>query len=237
MTFTVLYDNSTRDPSILSGWGFSCLIDGRILFDTGEAPDSLFHNMERLNTNPEKIEAVVISHDHWDHTGGLWELLKKRKGLRVYACPGFSSEFKKQVDALEGTLIESGDYREINAQISVTGEIPGQYKGTPMPEQALIVKTGAGISIITGCSHPGIVAMVEKAKEIFPDLPISLVLGGFHLMNENPETIDSVASALMKMGVHQVGPTHCTGEIARTIFQKHFGGRYIPVFTGKQLNL
>ena len=105
MTFTVLYDNSTHNPSILSGWGFSCLIDEHILFDTGEAPDSLFHNMDQLNVNPEKIESVVISHDHWDHTGGLWELLKKRKGLKVYACPGFSSEFKKRVTALKGTLI------------------------------------------------------------------------------------------------------------------------------------
>ena len=237
MTITVLYDNSSCAPSFRSGWGFSCLVDGRILFDTGEAPDSLFHNMGQLNVNIENIEAVVFSHDHWDHTGGLWELLKKRKGLKVYACPGFSDDFKRQVIALEGTLIESNGFQEIDARISVTGEIPGQYKGTYLPEQALIVKTESGIAVITGCSHPGIVTMIEKSKDVFPDMPIALALGGFHLKVENSETIDSIASALMKMGVLKVGPTHCTGKNAQIIFQERFGDRYIPICAGKQLEV
>jgi 7,8-dihydropterin-6-yl-methyl-4-(beta-D-ribofuranosyl)aminobenzene 5'-phosphate synthase len=236
MKAAIVYDN-TAMKGFQSGWGFSCLVDQRILFDTGEKSASLFPNMDQLNVDFEKIETVVISHDHWDHTGGLWELLKKRKGLKVYACPGFSGEFKKQVTTLEGILIESRDFREIDSQVSVTGEIPGQYKGASMPEQALIVKTGIGITIITGCSHPGIVTMVEKAKDIFPDVPIALVLGGFHLMAENSETIDSIASALMKMGVLKVGPTHCTGKIAQIIFQKRFGNRYIPVYAGRQLEV
>ena len=106
-----------------------------------------------------------------------------------------------------------------------------------MSEQALIIKIESGMTVITGCSHPGIITMIEKAKEFFPDVPIALVLGGFHLKDENPETIDSIASTLMKMGVQRVGPTHCTGKIVQTIFQKRFGDRYVPVFAGKLLEV
>jgi 7,8-dihydropterin-6-yl-methyl-4-(beta-D-ribofuranosyl)aminobenzene 5'-phosphate synthase len=237
MKLVILYDNASCASPFRSGWGFSCLADGRILFDTGEAPAPLFHNMDQLKVDPEKIETVVISHDHWDHTGGLWELLEKRKGLKVVACPGFSGDFKRQAIALEGTLIESNGFQEIDARISVTGEIPGQYKGTFMPEQALIVKTESGIAVITGCSHPGIVAVIEKVKSLFPEEPIALALGGFHLKDENSKTIDSIASALIKMGVVKVGPTHCTGKNAQIIFQERFGDRYIHLCAGKQLEV
>ena len=237
MRISILYDNQPCRDQFRYGWGFSCLIDGRILFDTGEAPDSLFHNMNQLKVNPKKIEAVVISHDHWDHTGGLWELLKHKKGLKVFACPGFSSAFKKRVSVLEGTLIESSGFRKIDARISVTGEIPGKYKDGFMPEQALMVNTETGVLMITGCSHPGIVTMAEKAKKCFPSLPISTILGGFHLMNETPEMIDSVISDLMKLGVLKIGPTHCTGENAGVIFQKRFGENYTSIGAGSQLEL
>ncbi len=60
---------------------------------------------------------------------------------------------------------------------------------------------------------------------------------GFHLKDENSETIDFIASALMKMGVPKIGPTHCTGKIAQTISQRRFGNRYIFVYAGKQLEV
>ncbi len=237
MELTILYDNASCGASFQSGWGFSCLADGCILFDTGEAPASLFHNMAQLKVDPDRIEAVVISHDHWDHTGGLWELLKRRKGLKVYACPGFSGGFKQKVKTLEGCLIESGGFQEIDARISVTGEIPGQYNGEYLPEQALMVKTESGTAVVTGCSHPGIVTMIEKVKDLFPEKPVVLVLGGFHLKNENSGTIRSIASALMKTGVLRVGPTHCTGKDAQIVFRELFGNGYMPLCAGKHLEV
>jgi len=233
----VLYDDTSIDASIRHGHGFSCLADGRILFDTGENGESLLHNMTQMNVAPENVEAVVISHDHWDHTGGLWEILKIRPGLKVYACPGFSDEFKKRVIASQGSLIESGDFREIDGRISVTGEIPGQYKGASMPEQAIIVNTQTGIVVITGCSHPGIINIFARVKTIFPTEPIALILGGLHLRDAEVDAIEAIASQLIEMGVRKISPTHCTGKHAQAIFRRSFGANYIPASAGSQIEI
>ena len=193
--------------------------------------------MKRLKINFEKIEAVVISHDHWDHTGGLWKLLKKRRGLRVYACPGFNQGFKNKVKQLQGVLIEADTYLEIDQNISVTGEIPGEYKGSYMPEQALMVKTGIGITVITGCSHPGIVTMVKKVIEFFPHQPISTVFGGFHLVDRDSQTIQSILSSMKEMGVEKVGPTHCSGRESQKIFKRNYGNNFVPIKAGKILEI
>ncbi len=87
-----------QDVGLVSGHGFSCLLDGKILFDTGDAAESLLDNMKKLMVSIDDIEAVVISHDHWDHTGGLWEILKDRKGIKVYVLDSFSEELKKAVE-------------------------------------------------------------------------------------------------------------------------------------------
>ena len=66
--------------------------------------------MKQMNIDPANIEKVVISHDHWDHTGGLWDLLEERKGLNVYSCPGFSWEFNEKVDTAGGFLQEADGF-------------------------------------------------------------------------------------------------------------------------------
>ena len=231
MKAIIIYDN-TAIQGFQSRWGFACLVDQRILFDTGEKSASLFYNMDQLNVDVDKIEAVVISHDHWDHTGGLWHLLKKRKGLTVYVCPGFSEGFKERVIELEGTLIRYDTFQEIDANISVTGEIPGEYKGSSMPVQALMVKPERGITVITGCSHPGIVIMIQKVKEILPKQRISTVFGGFHLMDKNNKTIESIVVSLKDMGVENVGPTHCTGQEAQRIYKESYRDHFLTITAG-----
>lgn len=237
MKGAIIYDNTACNEDLQSGWGFSCLLDQRILFDTGENPESLFHNLNQLKVDISKIEAVVISHDHWDHTGGLWELLKKRKNIRIYGCPGFSLPFKNQVRKLGATLIEAKTFQEINQWISVTGEIPGEYNHTTISEQALIINKDNVITVITGCSHPGIIKIIQKVKGIFPEKKISLAFGGFHLLYMEPQMIRTIVSAMKEMGVEKVGPTHCTGQEAQMIFKETFGDHFVSIEAGKTLEI
>jgi 7,8-dihydropterin-6-yl-methyl-4-(beta-D-ribofuranosyl)aminobenzene 5'-phosphate synthase len=114
MKIEILFDKIALDKKLQTGWGVSFLIDEKILFDTGEKGEWLLKNMQALGVDIRKIEGVVISHDHWDHTGGLWDILKKKKGLAIYACPHFSSEFKEKVKKLQGKIIEADRLREIS---------------------------------------------------------------------------------------------------------------------------
>ena len=106
-----------------------------------------------------------------------------------------------------------------------------------MPEQALMINTESGLMMITGCCHPGILTMAGKAKQCFPLVTVAYILGGFHLMNQNREVIDSIVSALTRMGVLKVWPTHCTGENARVLFRKHFGENCVVIGSGSQFEV
>jgi len=237
MKVRILFDKDTKDKKLHTGWGVSFLIDEGILFDTGEKGGWLAENMKNLNVDINKIEAVVISHDHWDHTGGLWELLKKKEGLTVYACPNFSREFKEKTGELKGKLIETKKFVEITKNIFVTGEIEGKYKGQYMPEQALVVKTDKGLTVITGCSHPGIVKIVENVKKNFPNEGIHLVFGGFHLIDKDRRTVEFIVSEFKNLGVKKAGPTHCTGYKAREIFKKKYGKDFIGINVGEVIEV
>jgi len=76
MKLTIVYDNEVykKDAGLKSDWGFSCLIETEnedILFDTGAKGKILLNNMEKLDVEPEKISKIIISHEYWDHYGGL----------------------------------------------------------------------------------------------------------------------------------------------------------------------
>jgi len=233
MEVKIVFDNTSLNGEFTPGWGFSCLIDKTILFDTGEKSEYIFKNMENLDIDVSKIEKVVISHDHWDHTGGLWGLLERTKGIDVYGCPNFSEEFKKRVVSLGGDLILTEKLTQVKKDIFATGEIAGNYKGSFIAEQALLIKREEGIIIITGCSHPGIVKIIKEIKNNFPDERIKLVFGGFHLMDKDDREVELIVEKFKELGVEMVGPTHCTGYEAQVIFEKAYKDNFIKIAAGK----
>ncbi|MDP8299703.1 MAG: MBL fold metallo-hydrolase [Candidatus Tantalella remota] len=237
MEIKILYDNNAGDSNILAGWGFSCLVDGSVLFDTGEDGTSLLQNMKEMAIDVSYVKDVVISHDHADHTGGLKKILERNKGVRVHACRGFSEGFKKNVKALGGVLVEHDNFAEIGKNILVTGEIEGRYKEREIAEQALIAKTSKGVSVVTGCAHPGIVTITKKVRERFPDEKIYCIFGGFHLKGKQTEEIIYVIDKLKNLGAGKAGPAHCSGEKAINVFKERFGRDFIHVAAGKKFEV
>jgi 7,8-dihydropterin-6-yl-methyl-4-(beta-D-ribofuranosyl)aminobenzene 5'-phosphate synthase len=237
MKVQVLYDKNSVSKNLYAGWGISFLIDGEIMFDTGESGRRLSGNIKKLKVDIEKIKMVVISHDHWDHTGGLWWLLKRKEGLKVYTSPGFSQGFKKKVMKLKGVLVEADGFTEIAKDIFITGEIAGEYKGKYIGEQALVIKKDGKLNIITGCSHPGIIKIIKKVKENFPDIKINRVFGGFHLLNNKIEEIKIIAEKFKELGIENAGPTHCSGEDAEAIFKELYKTNFISIKVGLMLDI
>ncbi|MGB2629699.1 MAG: MBL fold metallo-hydrolase [Candidatus Omnitrophota bacterium] len=236
MFVKVLYDNRGR-RGFKTGQGFSCLVKGEVLFDTGADAEHLLDNMSRMKVNTGKIKSVVISHEHWDHVGGLWEILKKKRRCMVYGCPKFSNEFKICVKELGSNLTLADGLLEVDKGISVTGEMGANYKGRYMPEQALVVKDKKGVSVITGCAHPGIVRIIKHVKRKLKTDKIYMVIGGFHLEGMDRGKIDRLISEFKELGVEKVGPAHCAGEMAVRVFRGKFGKNYVPVKAGSVIEL
>jgi len=237
MKIKILFDKDAEKRKLHSGWGVSFLVDNRVLFDTGENGKWLIKNMGLCKVDIDRIQAVVISHDHWDHQGGLWELLKRRKNIRVYACPNFSAEFKNKVKKLKGRLIKKKKPAEILKDIYITGEIAGEYKGEYMPEQALVIKTAKGISVITGCAHPGIIKILNNVKNNFSKENFYAVIGGFHLMNKDEHLIEIIVDRFKKMGVKKPGATHCSGTIAKEIFKRNYKKDFLQIRVGTEIEI
>lgn len=237
MRVKIIFDKAALDKRFHAGWGLSVLVEDKILFDTGEKGSWLIENLKNAGADISAVKSVVISHDHWDHTGGLWDVLGMRAELVVYACPGFGPEFKRKVKESNGRLIEAKRTTEISENVFVTGEIPGEYKGRYMPEQAVVLKTKKGITLITGCSHPGIVTIIEKAKQAFLGDKLYLVLGGFHLLDSDKRTIYSAVRSLAAMGVEKAAPAHCSGPEAEEVFREVYGQNFVPVKIGRELNV
>jgi beta-lactamase superfamily II metal-dependent hydrolase len=89
ITLTVVYDNRATDSRLGTAWGFACLIETEamtILFDTGGDGQLLMNNLVILGIDPQAIDAVVLSHVHSDHTGGLERLLAVNDRLTAH-CP------------------------------------------------------------------------------------------------------------------------------------------------------
>src|SRR6202040_164616 len=85
---TILYDAFSDNKAVTKDWGFSALVEHdskRILFDTGNNAATFEHNVKALGVDLSKLDFVVISHRHTDHTTGLKYLLSISPNVPIYA--------------------------------------------------------------------------------------------------------------------------------------------------------
>lgn len=235
VTITVLFDNEAYVGGLQTGWGFSALLEGvekRILFDTAANWPKLSGNMKRFGIEVDGIDAVVLSHIHPDHTGGLYGLLENKADIEVYVPVSFPAEFKNKIKEFGARLIEVGQSLQICKEVYSTGQI-----GRLIKEQGLIIKTQKASVLITGCAHPGVIKMAEAAKKILAD-EILLLMGGFHLEWSVTLRIKSIISHLKKRyGLRYAAASHCTGKKAIRLFEKAFGDNYISTGAGKVIKI
>ena len=171
MKLTIVYDNEVykKDIGLQSDWGFSCLIettDETILFDTGAKGKILIDNMEILDVNPKDISKIVISHEHWDHNGGLKALSSLVDDITLY-------RFAKKSGSENMKLVSAEDSCKLTEEIYTTGRL----RGSPVDEQSLILKGKKGWYVLTGCSHPGVETILDAARQ---QGDIVGLIGGLH---------------------------------------------------------
>lgn len=229
VTITVVFDNNAMGSGLQTAWGFGSIVqkgERTLLFDAGSDGGMLLANMAELGFAASDLDTIVFSHNHSDHTGGLAAVLEQNPNVVVYVPQAFGISFRKEVVAQGARVVEVIGPLEIAAGIWSTGQM-----GDSIVEQALVVQTDAGLVVITGCAHPGIVEMVRRAKEVGKG-EIALVLGGFHLSAASAAAVEQAASGLKALGVGRLAPCHCTGAPAVAQLATEYGERYLRCGAG-----
>ncbi len=141
--YTVLCENSVADSRGLIGeHGWAVLIEGagkRLLFDTGQGP-GLLHNSLKLGKDLHNLDAIVISHGHYDHTSGLPGVLEQTGPVDVYGHPDmFINRYwsrddtfreigiryrREYLESLGMRLQPISEFTEIFDGVFLTGEVP-----------------------------------------------------------------------------------------------------------------
>jgi 7,8-dihydropterin-6-yl-methyl-4-(beta-D-ribofuranosyl)aminobenzene 5'-phosphate synthase len=232
INITVVYDNNPYREGLTTSWGFSCLISGTektILFDTGGNGFILLENMKRLGIAPGEIELLFLSHEHGDHIRGLAQFLEANNRLTVFLPASFPERFKIGLKSRGIKIAEVQHPTKICEAVFSTG-----LMGTGLKEQSLILHTDRGPILITGCAHPGIIHIIEEAKNLIRD-DVLLVMGGFHLAGMRKPDLEKIITRFKQAGVKHVGPCHCSGNLARAMFKEAYQKNYIDVGVGRVL--
>ena len=236
LRLTLLYDNTSTRPELIANPGFSALVDygsHTLLFDTGFSGSVLLDNMQQLGVDPDAIEAVILSHEHDDHIGGLQALLDAGVRPIVYVPAEFTDAFKESVRN-QTELVEVAGAVEVIPGVHTTGPTGANR------EQALVVETGDGAVLITGCAHPGAAAMVRQAQTV-TNSRIAYLVGGLHLF-ETPVfdpvvDVPPLITELRELGIDSILPAHCTGDVAIDLIHTAYGENFTAGGVGRTLTI
>lgn len=236
MRISVLAENSTgrsHARDCLAEWGLSLYLEAngvRVLFDCGHK-GTFSHNAAKLGVDLDKVDFIVLSHHHWDHTGGLrfYDFKAKKKLITHPRVPKMVLAEQALNLAAKFKPIISTKPLEFSPGIYYLGEIPrqtdfekGAYQDDPMPDDtAIAIKTAKGTIVVTGCSHAGMCNIAEYAKRVTGQ-NIYGVMGGFHLFEDDPAAIAGSIMYFKDEKPAFLFPMHCVDHAAMSAFYNNF---------------
>lgn len=205
--------------------GFSAAIEtgGKIiLFDTGMYPGNLSNNLNAAGRNAGDIDAVILSHNHNDHTDGLPVVLDKNPEIPVYIHKNWEQEISFQGMDIPGRnsriVKKPGIQAGLPENILITApEYSLDYGG--VNEQAVIVRLKESFILICGCCHPGLIKYLNQRKILGINTrdPFQII-GGMHNFSFSDSQADEIKSKIKAVIL-----CHCTQNAG--LFKKQFGDK------------
>jgi len=309
MKITTLVDNLVYPRNLLAEHGLSFYIEiaaNKTLFDCGQS--SIFaQNAYNLGIDLKEIENVIISHGHYDHTGGLEKFLEINKTAKIYVKKEallekfnhgryigmpkalFTNNSDRDLTNNNDRDLTNNSDRDLtnnsdrdltnnnDRELTITRErvifpteqitqicdsvflvsfqdnknvpfkenenIPNKTTGFTIfqneehikdyfnDEQYLVYINDNKISLVTGCSHRGILEIIALVKKLF-NLPIYEIIGGLHTQKQSNEEIEALAQEFNKSSIQSLIINHCTGVDAFAILKSNFKGNVRYNYTG-----
>ena len=255
MKIVTLMENTSCREDLCFEHGLSLYLETgnhKILFDAGQS-EAFADNAEKLGVDLGDVDFAVLSHGHYDHSGGLGKFLEINGTAPVYVSawafePHFNAAGKnlgvdtslqlssrirfvaEKTELAEGITL----FRLETAPMDTAGllmEENGERKPDDFRhEQYLLVEEQGKRILISGCSHKGILAIVDAFR---PDV----LVGGFHFMKitEKEKLAEAAGRLLAYETVYYTG--HCTGQEQYAYLKSLMGRKLHYLATGTALKI
>ncbi len=268
---TTLIENSVdNNCELIPEHGLSFFIESKeanILFDTGQT-GKFIKNAKKMDINLSNTNYVVLSHAHYDHTGGLRKFVNTygnefdlyistyffdekysyEDNKYIYKSNNFDKEYLNR-NNIKTNIVEDSltqitpniylvtnftrrmKFEKMNKKFNIKKE--GEYILDKFNDEvAVVIDSKKGLVVLVGCSHPGIVNILNTIHKRL-NKNIYGVLGGTHLIEGDNERIEKTIRFLKKMDIKLIGTSHCTGQYAMNKIKKEFGTRFFNNHTGR----
>ncbi len=266
MKITILAEDTAEPQSGLRReHGFSAFAefgDERILFDTGQS-DAFIRNAKRLGVDLSRADFVVISHGHYDHTGGLPHLLEKfdTKKMNFVSHPGIFDEklhgsrnyigcpvSRAEVESSFRNSVFATGPMELTPGVTFLGEVPRAYEdpGTcgdhvvdgreepdPVLDDSALAFKTGKDVVVLTGCSHSGILNIARAAEKLGK--VYAVIGGFHLWGASSERLDKIISTFRQMGIKELRPGHCTGSEAIERMERELGAKRLK--TGEVIRI
>lgn len=267
---TLIENNPDKNNKLYNEHGLSLYIevkDKKILFDTGQSGDFI-KNAKKLNLDLSDVGFVVLSHGHYDHSGGFRKVVESiNKSIKLIVGNGFFNEKYKLIEkekykfngnSFDEKFIEennislqyinldifnltedvmlfsnferNNDFEILNKKFYVKEDdryIPDDFSD----EIVLGIKHEKGLVVVLGCSHVGIVNILETITKR-TGIAIYAVIGGSHLIEADELRLSNTINYLKEKNINILRLSHCTGDIAVKRLKEEFKDKFVYNNTG-----
>ncbi len=256
--------NDEAKPGFFFEHGLSVYIQHQgkhILFDTGYT-DVYLKNARKLGIDFITTDYIVLSHGHYDHTGGLRYFISNSdlKEIIIHK-DAFNPKYAKEnylrfngIPFNEKEILWANklfhkveDFYKIDDKMYVLGNIQNDRPNRKYyvnqevdqfyDEIILILEEQDELTLFLGCSHFGVKNGIEKVKKLFPNKKIKTLLAGMHSNSWDDEQIEELSRYLETIHFDVLIPLHCTGQEAMLKFKEVFKEKCILLKAGDNLHI